>query len=46
VLTRQRPSTAVLLLVKSLDSALLLEAMRAGVNGSSRSRSITKSSRV
>jgi len=31
-LKRQHPSTAVLLLVKSLDPALLLEAMRAGVN--------------
>jgi pilus assembly protein CpaE len=30
--TRQHPSTAVLLLVKSLDQAMLLEAMRAGVN--------------
>jgi CheY-like chemotaxis protein len=31
-LKRQHPSTAVLLLVKSLDPTLLLEAMRAGVN--------------
>jgi pilus assembly protein CpaE len=31
-LKRQHPSTAVVLLVTSLDPALLLEAMRAGVN--------------
>lgn len=31
-LKRQHPSTAVVLLVKSLDPGLLLEAMRAGVN--------------
>ena len=31
-LRRQHPSTAILLLVKSLDPTLLLEAMRAGVN--------------